>query len=389
MKSRSFVAGVACCSVLLGVSACDPRSVADSGESEELFRTKRPAPCSYRTNSTASSSSLSDVTLNATTYPCRLYFRETGVMLQGTFDGSVPYPGREVARDSQGRFYSSIAGETTRIAIWNSDGSFERFFGRAGEGPGELPHGQFPPIVFIDAAGAFYIRTGGHRWTFFSDTLGYLGRAVILSQGSAYFNAVFPGGKIVTAVGPSSRESHDFSVRTRDGTLQARFPLLSDERRASNFFRAVPRSIVAVDDTSFVVGPEAPGDGYPLDLWSISGTRIAQLRRQAAWLADGPFPRGEITGLWPGPIVTPLNVDSSGYFLVRTTVTDGGSPSSHFEVIDWRGGTVLASEVADPTTKFRDQFPRHFFPGTNVGYRYDDSGDEPVVRIIEYGLTSK
>jgi hypothetical protein len=376
-------------SVAVGVFGCDRSEAPTLSSVEDLYRAEQPAPCRYSSRSTSRESPWSDVNLTQTSYPCRLYFRETGVVLQGDSAGNSPYPDRYVARDSRGRFYSSIAGERTRIAIWNSDGSFERYFGSPGEGPGEVPHGNMPPLVFIDASDGLYIRTSGHRWTFFSDTLGYIGRAVAISTGHPSVNAVFHEARILTAISVGDPGSHYFRLDGPDGTVQREFPPIPDNRRDSDFLQGVLRTIVGVDETTFVASPETEDDGYALDLWSISGNRLASLRRTAPWFPTGPPPPATKPGQWFGPRVSPVSVDSAGLVLVYTIIRKDGGHNAHLEVLDWRGNAVVASEMVDGTAIWEERIPTYFFPRSNLGYRYDDTGDVPVVRIIEYGLTER
>ena len=326
----------------------------------------------------------STLTLNDEDYPCRLSFRETAVVLRGDANGPAPYPGRYVARDSRGRFITSIAGDNSRVAIWNPDGSFNRTLGEPGQGPGEIPAAGFEPVVFIDSRDWLYVRTGGQQWTIFNADYEYVRRVAIPSRGQFGSNLVFAPGRILVSVPGEVRATHYFRLYGADGDLASQFAQIPPDNRMSSYARMV----TPASDTTFWASPDAAGsDSYALELWSMSGTKLSEVRRPIGWFSSGaPSP----TRPAKRPTLVPVNVDANGRLLVYSwTGQNTGSPEVHLELIDVRRGAVLASEVVDVPSIMGGPTPRYFFPGTSMGYRYDESAETPVVRIVEYSLTRR
>lgn len=355
------------------------------GAEQALYVSSEPPPCTLPA-SKAEAPSADTIVLRDTEYPCRLYFRETGVVLRGDSAGRSPYPGRHVARDSRGRFITSIAGEPGRLAIWNPDGSFNRTLGQPGHGPGEISVEGLGTIPFVDAADWIYVRGGGGRWTVFDAEYEFVGRQAVPSEGRRETNAVFPRGQILTSLAPHARRPSYFRVHEVSGALAGEFAPIPPQNRAGDFTRI----LLAADDSTFWAGPDAFTGGYAFERWSIDGRLETRIERDVAW-----FPETKGT---KSPTASPVALDREGNLLVyswvpsgsaRDTTNPGADLDVHLEVIDWRGGRVLASEVVNGRAIVERTIPRHFFPRTHFGYLYDESEDEPVVRIIEYGVTSR
>ena len=157
--------------------------------------------------------------------PCRIRFRETGIRLEAEPDGSRPDPGRTVVVDSNGRFIVGDAiGWDATISVWDSRGRYMSFFGREGEGPGELiQRGMLS--LFMDAHDRLHVRDGAFAWSVFSPEHDFVrrvtayvmggvpGSTVILDDGSAlasdrrgdpgrYFRVVDSTGALLRTFGP-------------------------------------------------------------------------------------------------------------------------------------------------------------------------------------------
>ncbi len=389
--------------LLLGALACGgdsgPEAAAPQGAEKALYVQSPPAACTWPARSAPTAKPGEPLIISEGTPPCRIYFRETGIVLRGDSASGAPDPGPYVARDSRGRFISSIAGDHARLAVWNPDGSFDRTIGREGFGPGEFPRSQFAPVIFVDGADRIYVRSGGGVWSILEPTFEHVGRMGIPSIQSRGSNAVFRDGTIIASAGAGGERVDYFQRYTPNGSGPTGFAEIPLDRRAAGS----ERTTVPADDSTFWASPDAGSDaGYLLEHWSITGTRLAALRRDVSWL---PRPKTQSAPPAPTdpprPFVNLRSVGPDGLLLVYATVNnDTWRPLAageerprvstrrnvHIDVIAPREGTVVASEVVNISALGEGTIPFEFFPRTNLGYRIDDSGDLPVVRIVEYGL---
>jgi hypothetical protein len=364
-------------------------------------------PCSIVTRAFASDT----VTItDAGAPPCRLLLRATGISLRGTLDGSVPYPGRSVARDSHGRFVSSVSGDGTRFAVWHPDGSFITTVGRHGSGPGEFPGGP-ELVVFTDASDNIHVRESGGRWSVFDASLGYLTsfRSEGVGTQSSQFSQVLADGRVAesgTASGAPYVSITDAGGRSRRLDVSPAVIEIVDPQYATN-----RRAIHATRAASLWVGPwrAAPSvrTGYALEHWSAAGNLLMTLVRHPAWY-PGPAPgtaarQGQIV---PSPLIVPVNIDPDGYLLVYAWVANrdwrwidddderGRSTPAfqnlHLEVLDPATGTVVASEAVRVSAIVNGVMPRYFFPGTRLGYYLaNPDSAEPSIEVVEYTLVRR
>ena len=386
--------------VVAGCRGGESRAPAVAADAERaLVRDSVPAACERPVATERRTEARDTVVIDDTSYPCRLYFRETGIVLRGDSAKGVSQPGQFVARDSKGRFFSNIAGDQSRIAVWNPDGSFDRLLGQAGPGQPAAPRTQFAPVVYVDGDDRIYVRWGGGLWSVYEPTLQFLGRIPVPSSQTRHANAVFSGGFIMSSSGIRGDQLEYFRRYGVGGGAPAFGTIPLEIRHGSSF-----RGIVAADDTTFWAGPDpADDDGYSLERWTIRGERVSGFRREVPWFPrTGLSPERADSAAPPRPTVNPMNVDAEGMVLVYTLIANEAwrqraageaAPTPltdrnvHIEVIDPRGATVLASETVNIATYRARTIPYEFFPRTRLGYVHTEREGRAEVRIIEYGLT--
>ncbi len=380
----------------------DTRPAAVAADSQRaLFRDSVTAPCERPAANGTAPAANDTVVIANTTYPCRLFFRETGIVLRGDSAKGVPMPGEFVARDSKGRFFSNIVGDQSRIAVWNADGSFDRTMGQAGPGELALPRTQFAPVVHVDGDDRLYVRWGGGLWSVYEPTLQFLGRIPVPSPQTRHANAVFRGGFIMASTGTRGDQLEYFRRYGVGGPTPAFATIPLAIRHGTSF-----RGIVAADDTTFWAGPDpADDDGYSLERWTIGGERIMGFRREVPWFPEmGISSETRDPAEPPRPTVNPMNVDAEGLVLVYTLIPNdawrqrpaGEAPPAvaadrnvHIEVIDPRAATALASEVVNISTYTSRTIPYEFFPRTRLGYVQSRTDGRAEVRVVEYGLARR
>jgi hypothetical protein len=343
--------------------------------------------------------------------PCHIVFRETGIVLRGDSAGRWPYPGTQVARDSRGRFFTSVAGNTTQIAVWNPDGTFFDTLGRKGDGPGEFGQGGTEPQLLIDPRDRLHVRATGGR-TIVYDT------SLVVAYQAFFRNPWFPRSlaflddSTFLSSAPPGQPTDYFAILDRTGAVVRRFGEidwkgLPPERREQPIRRIAYRG-----GSGLFAGPVHPSpDGYVLEEWSLDGTLVRRFHRSPPWLAAaerkaGQPSRADDGSAPPDPAIVLDNLGPDGLVLMTVVVAnDLWRPllpnergrdaarrfyNAHLEVIDPAKGVVLASEAVNNSAQRTGILPRGYFPGTNLGYRVSEGPDGlPVVSIVEYTLTPR
>lgn len=341
------------------------------------------------------------------TPPCRIEFRETGIRLEATADGSRPDPGMTVVVDSNGRFFTSDApGWRAIISIWDARGRYLSHFGGAGEGPGELS-ARGGVELFIDSRDNLHARDGSFHWSVFTPEQQFLRRVRSnMMGGLPWTTVILDDGSALASDGLVSQE-HYFRVTDSTGALARTFGPVDD---GSSGRRGRPISQAAGD--TFWAGPGQLGsDAYVVEEWGIDGTLRRAFRRDVSWYQ------------WDGatedaPRVTQIHITRGGllYAVVwrpteryvreraraerRAGPVDFGELQAEqermdeftqlvLEVIDTRSGRLLASETYR-TSDMREILPWGLFRGSFTGYRYkENEGGLPFVEIVTLELVAR
>ena len=342
----------------------------------------------------------STITIKEGRAPCRVEFRETGIRLQGTADGSHPDPGREVVLDSNGRYITANApGWTGVISLWDSRGRYLSSFGRTGRGPGEFTvRGMMN--LFVDGQDNMHVMDGGFIWSVFSPAQEFLRRNSAYSiTGLWVYTVMFDDGTILTSESTRDR-SHYFRVVDTTGAVTRTFEAVEGGGPEWGW-----RPISYAGGDTFWAGPPIEGsDAYVLEEWGTDGRLRRTIRRDAPWFRWHGY--GEIS-----PGVSQLHVTRDGllYVLVRRPTDEyrtaferargrgemvprdarDGLTEVLFEVIDTRSGKLLASDL-HAATEARDFTPRRLFSGSPVGYLYGESeAGLPFVEMVRMELVPR
>ena len=382
-------------------------------DGSELFRTTTSAPCVRPTRRTLPGDTI--VLREQSAYPCRLVFRETGIAIRGNSAGTVPDPGRRLARDSRGRLYTTIDRNPSQIAVWNPDGSYDTTISRAGQGPGELPSG-LEPILYVDSSDRLHVRSSGGVWSIFGPDHKYIKRGVVMRAQQGW-NAALDNGTVLSFAAAEGERNY-FHV-TDPATARVRsFGEVSPSVMDLNML-VISRGIASRGDTIFWAGPvTASGQPYVLDMWSTSGMRLKTFRRDVPWFpqkavrdygrSDAAHDAPDVPKNLgpPQPFARPLNVDGEGLPLVYVSVPNNrwrwipdeaerrreepGFENLHIEVIDPESGVVLAAEVTNDALRRTGVIPNSFIPGTRLGYRRTvDADGIATLSIVEYLLVAR
>jgi len=336
--------------------------------------------------------------------PCRFVFRATGVRLEADPDGTRPDPGNLVVRDSRGRFYSANApGWHPAISVWSPHGEYVTFFGREGEGPGELS-GRGGLNIFVDGGDRLHVRDGAFNWSVFSADNEFLWRVPAqVMRGLRPQTIILDNGMALTGVdGYTSDRTRYFHVVDSGGALDRTFGPV--ERELSLSESSLVRTLAYGGGETFWAGP-AGGDprGYLLEEWGIDGTLRRALLREAAWFDAGDEERRVA--------VQHLHIDDGGLlYVVVIRATDGLAEAVErarregrrlsreersalaeavIEMIDTRTGELLASEVY-PVSSARTSIPTQLFRGVKRGAVYKEGpGGLPFVDIVSVELEAR
>jgi hypothetical protein len=396
-RTAGLAAAVGRCALFLGVVACsgEPKEPqAPDGSERALYAAAERASCTEPRGRPIGGDSAVVLDQSAP-YPCRLFFRETGIVLRGDSAGRWPDPGNSVARDSRGRFYTSVAGENSRIAVWNPNGSFDTTLGRPGQGPGELPPSVLGPSIHVDRGDRLFARGTGGQWTVFDSSHRFIGRARVFASAGSFIHSTPIGETMVLTSSTSPGSPHYFRLHSLRGEVIRAFGDIPSFGGSD----PVGRAIVPAGDTVFWAGADHRSDQYTLEQWSTTGRSMRRLQRHVSWYRKLPHPMAST------PSAQPRNVDGEGMLLVYVWVASDSwrwiendeerakarrFSNLHLEVIDPTTGSVLASEVVSVSALTVGAIPERFFPGTRLGYRYatSDAG-MTAVHIVEYGLTAR
>jgi hypothetical protein len=402
LREAAFVA------TLLGCDRDRLEPAVDSSAGEELYVEASAGRCSRPelTGALGDLVSLDD----EPPYRCRLRFRETGIVLRGDSAGGWPDPGENVARDSRGRFFTSVLSVPYQIAVWNPDGTFSQTLGRLGQGPGELPKTTFAPLLFVDAGDSLRVRSQDGAWSIWGPDLRFVRRVHLPRKaGGNYNHYAWVGDGVVIAAAGVGDSARYFTFASGRGQDTRMFAPVTGEVRALQM-GLIQRSIVASGDTAFWASPVSyAAQGYALELWSPAGKLIRTYRRHASWFPDGKpvehFGRELGSGRRPSPRPEPSNpqprnVDGEGFVMAYVWVQNdrwtsdttkrlkaGTTQNLHLEVIDPLAGEVVASERVSLWALLRGAVPKMFFPGTRLGYYVVQSNlGIPEVHVVEYML---
>ncbi len=402
--ARSWASLVLSC-VVFGCDTSGQNRAIDDDAADALYADNGDAPCTSEASPAAQDGEI-ELRYDRSP-PCRLVFRETGIVLRGDSAGRWPYPGTQVARDSRGRFFTSVAGNTTQIAVWNPDGTFFDTLGRKGDGPGEFGQGGTEPQLMVDPRDRLHVRATGGRTIVYDTSLGVAYQSFFRNPWSPRTLAFIDDSTFLSS-SPPGQPTHYFAILDRTGAVVRRFGEIDWQGTPPERREPPHRGIAYQGGSRFVAGPAYPStDGYVLEEWSLDDTLVRRFHRSPPWFAaahsnagrpgagDGSAP--------PGPSIQFNNLGPDGLVLMTVIVAnDRWRPlmesergrgmanrfyNAHLEVIDPTKGAVVASEAVNNSAQRTGILPRGYFPGTNLGYRVGESPDGlPVVSIVEYTL---
>ncbi len=241
----------------------------------------------------------------------------TGIALRSDVNGTTPDAGASAARDSRGRFITSTSAGGT-LALWTPAGVFDRMLARPGRGPGELV-GYVN--VFVAAGDTIYARDNTARISVFAPDGSFVRRFPARYAGGMTGSTLFgSNGEIVSAAASAAADSRAcFHVSDHEGNHIRSFGQLDTEDSVA----FAERLLTLVSDhsprgTLWVAVRRGSPRGYELQEWSIAGTRLRSIHRNASWfpIHEWPAPLRER----PGGTVFGVHVDSLGRLLVHATV---------------------------------------------------------------------
>jgi hypothetical protein len=340
------------------------------------------------------------VLIETARFPCTLQLVNTAVSLRADSGGKVEEIGTMVFRGPDGRFYTSMnAGG--QVSVWNPDGSWNRNFGRMGQGPAEFARG--PKTILFDRQGRLFIGDNNRRWSIFSPTYELVATipAGIMGVGGFASAAILDDGNLLSSVAGRAAAFQIFDLSQ---------PNASSPPVVRAFGHAMGRSrrlSYSGGNTFWAAAPDGAGLGYMIELWRTDGTLVRTIRRDVPWMPrSSPAMSG---GQLPPPEMEVVHEDGTGLIFVvvmipnktfldlspadrRNQAPDGPANKAidiHIEVVDANAGVVLASTGPIHPAEAMKQLPSGFFRGTRQGYRREeDANGFPVMRIVEYQLAA-
>ena len=395
--------GAAC-----GTDAPNAREApATSAAAKELYERAAAASCSWDLGSP--NARASRVITIARKVPCRLKFAVTAIRIGGDSAPNSPVPGRSVARNSKGIFFTNLEGDNSQIAVWRADGSLARLLGKAGSGPGEFP-ATAPQSVHVDAADRLHVRSTGGIWSTFDSNLNYIARRRIPASGAAGATTVLLADGSVLFSSPTHGAANYFKVSFGDERPPREFGPVPTNLKSSNaaFYS---RGVALESDSTFWAGPASGSlDERELERWTVGGDLQLVLQRRDRWLEVArrrPEDADIITeGRVPVVSTRPMHVDPTGALIVYTWVPNAAwqwvedaaerarinasAFNLHIDVIDPGTGAVLASEIVNAESLSSGTVPFAFIRGTRIGFvRVTQPDGRAHLNLIEYALTAR
>lgn len=357
------------CAGVFAVSAC--------AEPERRALSAAAIACGADTTST---SLKRELVISEEEPPCDLELVPTGIVLSADRTGDRPDAGSFHARDSRGRFYSNSVTPAGFIVMWDSAGQYSGTLGRHGDGPGEFGRSVIQPWALPGDTLAFY---NNRRWTIFDADGGLVGTIVsrlpmVLSPREY---AVAPGGALVVGERFVGSLGRTLSLVTMAGE-----PIRSYGDEAPPFERGDEggRRVVTMHGDDRFWASVLPHEGYAFEQWTLEGTLLQTLRREAPWAprpADKP-PKPLQSRYLPFKIVQ-IAVDEDGLLYAASLRAREGADINvraandsiraemfevRIEVIDPVAGRVLATLGPLSGMEVQTSFPRQF-PGSRLAAR--------------------
>lgn len=216
----------------------------------------------------------------------------------------------DLARTSDGRWLVAHFPELTRMAVFESDGTFLRTVGRGGGGPGEYDF-----ISFLDLTAGDTLRVvdvGHQRLSILSPTLDYV-RSQRLELSVSTEIEFLPDGRMVTRalIGTDERGGHPLHLLGQDGRIVRSFGAENP-----TYQRAYPELYlrhIAIDSAGRGMW-SAHRTQYTIELWDLQGQLVRRLVRTVPWFEphrEAGFRREEPESP-PNPAVADLRVDAAG-----------------------------------------------------------------------------
>jgi hypothetical protein len=331
---------------------------------------------------------------HALTGPCTIEVEPLEIILRSdSVDPALP-----VERLTSGLFVSG-SHHPGRIAVWGPDGSFLRFLGRPGTGPGELR--GLVSVLQVEGEAVHVVDAIG-RWTVFGPPELALVRQASGTGGELLRNL---GGTVFFEDGPILVGVPFFQAEGVPG----RFQLLNREGERLRVFGAPEDSSRGSEPSSLDGAILAKAEGgrfwaatpsaYRIELWDTTGVRHRAIHRDVPWFRGSTVEeagsRRDGSGL-PLQIVS-LWEDSSGRVWVTIAIPTGRSPEPEdyytrlfsepelfyhwrVEVIDAGTGALLASH---DFTRLED-LP--VFSRSGISYRYIESAGGARVDLVRVTL---
>lgn len=279
---------------------------------------------------------------------CEIRLEQVVVLGDREGPGTVDHETPVVKRDSRGRYYMSYPGGAS-VKVFGPDGSYLTTIGRRGKGPGE-----FEGIIAVrpsvgDSIHVFDINL--MRLSVFGPDYSFV-RSDIMDIRPSFEVLELPRRRwLVNAVHRSpERIGLPLHVLDARGHVLSSFGSETGASRPDRGLEVRRRTAVTGDGSVWA----AKTHEYVVELWTLDGTRVAELRRQAAW-----FPRQDDGRAYadrpPRPILSQVQQDPSGLLWVTVFIADpnwrdaielGGSHG--FQIADRDGYRDTVIDVIDP-----------------------------------------
>lgn len=337
---------------------------------------------------------------------CRLVLHPTGITLRADEQGSHPDPGLRIARDGDGRFFTTT-GTPGEIAVWDPTGAFVRVIGRRGGGPTEF---QGIRGIAVDRADRLHVFHGGNNWSIVDTSLEILLRRTtpdLMHSGNE--TVVLSNGGLIVVGGLSVDGARRFHRLDDHGEEIATFELGHAGQWNAQKQRTVPSST----GSRFWAGVWRPRAGQysVMEIDPEGGVTRTIVRSTSRLPEDAHQDNGPdhatthgVRGSPPPPYFSLYQYGDSMLYVGYTVPNARWSESSasdpdaahsnpretlnrFYDVITTGGGRVLASGQWDIREPGDDQHLSGIFPGTQIGYRrYTSRNGLPVVDVLAVRL---
>lgn len=289
------------------------------------------------------------------------------------------------ARDSRGRYYVAPLADLSMIGVYDTLGQLERTIGRRGAGPGE--YGFIMRAEVSRGDSLLVLDVMNSRLTVLSPTYTAVRSIPMRGRYTRAFRLLGDSILVHGEVRTPAAAGFPLHVIAPNGDIIRSFGSLSPELRRDRPQRHL-RHVALTEEGAWT----ARLDEYRLELWSLTGTLVRSVLREADWFKAWDYSQPHVWNSPPRPMTVDIWSDSGHvlWTMVRVPSSSWRSPARErvgreqpmppFHVVDSNTDTIIeAIETKSGRLIASQRFSQFFFAQSEGGLLYSlretDDGD--------------